>query len=233
MKINCIAIEDEPLALKKIKGFINDVNYLNLIEYFDNAVDALGFLKTNTIDLIFLDIRMKKLSGIQLLESLKTKPKVIITTAYDEYALKGYELDVVDYLLKPFKFDRFLKSVEKVYHLIYEQKTKKVNNFILVKTEYRIERIRLDNILYIQGMKDYLQIHTKNKKVMTLLTFKKIMEILPEIEFRRVHNSYIVAISQIESIERNRIYIGNDIIPISDGFKEEFYKLLKERRILI
>lgn len=233
MKINCIAIEDEPLALKKIKEFIEQVNFLNLLEGFDNAIDAIGFLKKNTVDLIFLDIRMKKLSGIQFLESLQIKPKVIITSAYDEYALKGYELDVVDYLLKPFTLERFLKSVDKIYNQLNSSKSNKSNDYIFVKTEYRIEKIEIKDILYIQGMKDYLQIHTTNSKIMTLQTFKNLFEILPQIDFQRVHNSYIVSISKIENIERNRIRIGKDLIPISDSYKDKFYGILKERKILI
>ncbi len=232
MKINCIAIEDEPLALNKIKDFIEQIDYLNLLEGFNNAIDAIGYLKKNSVDLIFLDIRMKKLSGIHFLESLSNKPKVIITSAYDVYALKGYELDVADYLLKPFTFERFLKSVDKVYdQLIGVHNT--VNDYIFIKTEYRIEKIELKDILYVQGMKDYLQIHTADKKIMTLQTFKKLLEILPETEFQRIHNSYIVAISKIENIERNRIRIGDNLIPISDSYKDKFYEILKKRKILI
>jgi len=233
MIINCIAIEDEPLALKKIKEFIEQIAYLNLLEGFHNALDAIGYLKNNSVDLIFLDIRMKKISGIQFLESLQNKPKVIITSAYDEYALKGYELDVADYLLKPFTFERFLKSVDKVYDLLNGSKSDTVNDYVFVKTEYRIEKITLKDILYIQGMKDYLQIHTVDRKIMTLQTFKNLLEILPVSHFQRVHNSYIVAISKIENIERNRIRIGKDLIPISDGYKDKFYKILKERKVLI
>lgn len=233
MKINCIAIEDEPLALKKIKGYINQVDYLNLLNSFNNAVEAMGYLKENTVDLIFLDIRMKKLSGIQFLESLDIKPKVIITTAYNEYALKGYELNVVDYLLKPFTFERFLKSVDKVYELLREINAPNSKEYIFVKTEYRIERIDFKNILYIQGMKDYLQIHTIDKKIMTLQTFKNLLEILPNFDFQRVHNSYIVSISKIENIEKNRIRIGNSLIPISDSYRDSFFNVLKEKNILI
>ena len=233
MIINCIAIEDEPLALKKIKEFIEQVAYLNLLEGFNNALDAIGYLKNNTVDLIFLDIRMKKISGIQFLESLQNKPKVIITSAYDEYALKGYELDVVDYLLKPFTFERFLKSVDKAYNLLNGLNNNITNDYIFVKTEYRIEKIILKDILYIQGMKDYLQIHTINKKIMTLQVFKNLLEILPVKDFQRVHNSYIVAMSKIENIEKNRIRIGKDLIPISDSYKDNFYKIIKERKILI
>lgn len=233
MKINCIVIEDEPLALKKIKEFIEQVDYLNLLEGFNNAVDAIGFLKKNSVDLIFLDIRMKKLSGIQFLESLQVKPKVIITSAYNEYALKGYELDVADYLLKPFMFERFLKSVDKVYNQLSILTGDNSNDFIFVKTEYRIEKIEIKDILYIQGMKDYLQIHTVDRKIMTLQTFKNLLEILPQSDFQRIHNSYIISISKIENIERNRIRIGKDLIPISDSYKDKFYSILKVRKILI
>lgn len=234
MKINCIAIEDEPLALAKLEGFILQTDYLNLLKTFSNAVDAIGYLKQTSVDLIFLDIRMKKLSGIQFLESLSNPPKVIITTAYDEYALKGYELDVADYLLKPFTFGRFLKSAEKVYQqLITTKQGTSGVDYIFVKTEYRIEKVELKNILYIQGMKDYLQIHTSEKKIMTLQTFKNFMEILPKTDFQRVHNSYIVSVSKIESIEKNRIRIGEDLIPISSGYRKGFYDFLKERKVLI
>lgn len=233
MKINCIAIEDEPLALKKIKEFIEQVDYLTLLEGFNNAVDAIGFLKNNAVDLIFLDIRMKKLSGIQFLESLQLKPKVIITSAYDEYALKGYELDVADYLLKPFTFERFLKSVDKVYNQLNTTKNDNPNDSIFVKTEYRIERIEIRDILYIQGMKDYLQIHTADRKIMTLQTFKNLLEVLPKIDFQRVHNSYIVSVPKIEHIERNRIRIGKELIPISESYRDKFFGILKERKLLL
>lgn len=233
MKINCIAIEDEPLALKKIKEFIEQIDYLNLLEGFNNAVDAIGFLKENPVDLIFLDIRMKKLSGIQFLESLQIKPKVIITSAYDEFALKGYELDVADYLLKPFSFERFIKSVDKVYNQLNGSVSNNSNGYIFVKTEYRIEKIEIKDILYIQGMKDYLKIHTSDRKIMTLQTFRNLVEILPQKDFIRIHNSYIVSIAKIETIERNRIRIGKDLIPISDSYKEKFYGILKEKKILI
>jgi two-component system, LytTR family, response regulator len=233
MKINCIVIEDEPLALKKISGYISKIDYLNLLSVFNNAIDAIGFLKTNVIDLIFLDIRMKGFSGIQFLESLNSKPKIIITSAYDEYALKGYELDVSDYLLKPFAFDRFVKSVEKIYRELIDNKLEQMPDYIFVKTEYRIEKVDLKNILYVQGMKDYLQIFTVEKSIMTLQSFRNFIHALPEKEFIRVHNSYIVSISKIESIERNRIRIGEKIIPISDSHKDNFFNLLKENKYLI
>lgn len=233
MKINCIIIEDEPLAVKKLAGFIKKIDYLNLLCEFNNAIDAISYLKSNQVDLIFLDIRMKKLSGIKFLESLREKPRIIITSAYDRYALKGYELDVSDYLLKPFSFERFLKSVEKVFSELNKILDDNTNKYIFLKTEYRIEKVELIHILYIQGMKDYLKVVTSDKKIMTLLSFKNIMYLLPDSEFIRVHNSYIVALSKIENIERNRIRISNQLIPISDTYKDHFYDLLRDRKYLI
>jgi DNA-binding LytR/AlgR family response regulator len=233
MIINCIVIEDEPLALKKISGYIGKIDYLNLLSAFNNASDAIGFIKTNVVDLIFLDIRMKGLTGIQFLESLNSKPKVIITSAYDEYALKGYELDVVDYLLKPFAFDRFVKSVEKIYRDLANKNIEQKPDYLFVKTEYRIEKLDLKNILYIQGMKDYLLICTITKKIMTLQSFRNLIEALPEKEFVRVHNSFIISISKIDTIEKNRIKIGEKLIPISNSYKDNFFNLLKERKYLI
>lgn len=233
MIINCIVIEDEPLALKKICGFIDQVDFLNLLKGFNNSIDSLNFLKANVVDLMFLDIRMKKLTGIELLKSLKIKPKVIITSAYDKYALEGYELEVSDFLLKPFSFDRFIKAVDKVYNELIIKNEDKENRFIFVRTEYRIEKIDLSKILYIQGMKDYLQIVSEEKKIMTLQSFKNIIDFLPKKDFVRVHNSYIISIDKIESIERNRIKIGEKLIQITDSYKEGFFKLLDDKKYLL
>jgi DNA-binding LytR/AlgR family response regulator len=223
MKINCIAIEDEPLALKKLTGFINKIEYLRLSKTFDNALEAISYLKGNSVDLIFLDIQMEEFTGIQFLETIKQRPKVIITTAYDKYAVKGYALDVADYLLKPFTFDRFVQAVEKVYNNITEKLTPTSNDYIFVKTEYRLEKIKISEILYIEGMNEYLRIVTENKKIMTLQNFKCMEEMLPENNLIRVHKSFIVAIDKIESIERNRIKIQKMIIPISETYKKSFF----------
>lgn len=226
MKINCIAIEDEPIALEKIQYFIKQVDFLNLLKGFDNAINAISFLKDHSVDLIFLDIRMKNLSGIEFLESIRNPPKVIITTAYDEYALKGYELEVCDYLLKPFPFDRFLKSVEKAYNEILKECEKRSDGYIFLKTENRIERVSMNSILFIRGMSNYLQFQLSDRQVMSIMTFKKLMEILPKMEFARVHNSFVVAIRHIKHIEKNRIKIGSELIPVSEGYRDEFFKLL-------
>ena len=168
MKIKCIAIDDEPLALEKMAKFIHKVPYLELLGTFDNALQALEFLKQTKVDLLFLDIQMDELTGIQLLEALKEKPEVILTTAYDQYAIKGYELSVSDYLLKPISFQRFLKAVERVYQKVNDQQKvaaiapkekKQAREYILVRSEYRLQKIWLDEILYIEGMKDYSRIN--------------------------------------------------------------------------
>jgi two-component system, LytTR family, response regulator len=226
MPIKCIVIEDEPLALKKLVSFINKIEYLSISRTFDNAIEAIGYLKISEVDIIFLDIQMEDFSGIQFLESVKLRPKIIITTAYDKYAIQGYELNVVDYLLKPINFDRFVQAVEKVSTGIYQNFNKPPNDFIFVKTEYRYEKIKVSDILLIQGMSEYLRIVTKDKKIMTLQNFKTIQDILPQNLFVRVHKSYIVPIDKIESIERNRIKIKELNIPISDTYAEGFYNVL-------
>lgn len=223
MQINCIAIEDEPLALKKLVGFINKVEYLNLSKTFDNAIDAISYLKTNAVDLIFLDIHLEELTGIQFLETIKQRPHVIITTAYDKYALKGYELDICDYLLKPYTFDRFVKAVDKVFNIRANISSTIPSDFIFVKTEYRLEKIKISEIQYIEGMSEYLRVVTEDKKIMTLLSFKNIEEILPKSKFVRVHKSFMVAIEKIDSVERNRVKINDMLIPISESYKNLFY----------
>jgi len=243
MKINCIAIDDEPLALNKMKRYIEKIEFLNLMKSFSNGIDAISFLKDNRVDLIFLDIEMENLSGIELLEALQKKPKVIFTTAYDSYALKGYELDVTDYLLKPISFQRFVKAVDKVYEslsdggrgdAVVSQKSENIQNddYIFVKTEYRIQKINLNEILYIEGMKDYIRIITPNEKVMTLQSLKKMVEVLDPDKFIRVHKSYIVAIDKIKSIERSHILIDEARIPIGESYRQMFFNLLDGKKLL-
>jgi len=234
MKISCIAVDDEPLALDKMKAFIAKVPFLDLKASFSNGIDTMEYLNHNQVDLMFLDIQMDDLTGIQLLEVLSNKPKVIFTTAYDQYALKGYELDVCDYLLKPISFSRFLQAVNKVYEapaIPIVQQTQIVEStpqkdYTFLKTEYRMQKVNFDDILFIQGMKDYLMVRTVDSNIMTLMNFKKMEEILPSKKFIRTHKSYIVSVDKIESIERNRIKIGKELIPISDTYKADFYEFL-------
>ena len=233
MQINCIAIEDEPLALSKLEGFIGKVPELKLIKTFDNAIEAVGWLKENITELIFLDIQMEQLTGIQFIEATKTTARIIITSAYDQYAIKGFELNVTDYLLKPFSFQRFIKAIDKVmdYYANRQELPKTIPesvSFIFVKTEYRLERIDFDNILYIEGMKDYLRIICTDKKIMTLQSFTKLEGSLPSANFCRVHKSFIVAIDKIKSIERGVILIADQRIPVSNTYKENFFSKIKQ-----
>jgi len=225
MTINCIIIEDEPLAMQRLKDFVLKVPFLNLVQSFDSALDVISFLHTEKVDLLFLDIQMDGFTGIQLLESINKMPAVIITTAFDQYALKGFDLNVSDYLLKPYTFERFMQSVTKVYNkLLVDGKPNK--DYIFVKTEYRLEKINLADILFIEGMRDYRCINLPEKRIMTLQTFSELEQELPS-KFCRVHKSFIVALDKIESIERDRIKIKNEMIPISETYKQSFYKLIK------
>ena len=228
-RYSCIIIEDEPLALKRTSDFVNKIPLLNLIGTFDNSINGLFFLKSNKVDLLFLDINMDELSGIELLESSKIDSQVIITTAYQEYALKGYELNVTDYLLKPFTFDRFLKAINKAHENLTNHISDSQPDFIFVKTEYRLEKIMLNEIMYIEGMRDYRRIHTVNKKVMTLQNFSEFEKLIPSSIVCRVHKSYMVALNKIVSIERNRIKIADQLIPISETYKEVFYQFVRNR----
>ena len=241
MRINCIAIDDEPLALEKIREYIKRIGYLNLLSVFDNAIDALEFMKTNKVDLIFLDIQMEELTGIQMIETLQDKPKIILTTAYDEYALKGYELDVCDYLLKPISFQRFLQACEKVYKQIdpdvqvqkdpIEKPDNNKNlNYFFVKNGSKTQKVDFDDILFVEGMKDYLRIWTAKEKIMTLLSFKKLESLLPPDKFVRIHKSYFISIDKIESIERNRIKISGERLPIGNSYRRAFYQIVENRQ---
>ena len=228
-KYTCIIIEDEPLALDKTKDFVNKVPFLELTATFDNALNGLAYLNSNKVDVLFLDINMDELSGIELLESSNITSQVIITTAYQEYALKGYELHITDYLLKPFTFNRFLQAVNKAQENLNQRITEKQLDFIFVKTENRLEKIMINDILYIEGMRDYLRIHTSTKKIMTLQSFNELEQLIPAQVVCRVHKSYMVAVNKIESIERSRIKIADQMIPVSETYKEAFLQLINSK----
>jgi len=244
MVINCIAVDDEPPALVQMEEYISRVPFLKLSASFDNAIQAIEYLKSNDVDLLFLDIEMEGFSGIQLLNILKKRPKVVLTTAYDQYAIKAFDLDVSDYLLKPISFERFLQSVEKVFDLLNKPKSSNQQensysviemypsrNYMFVKTEYRMQRVDFNDILYIEGLKEYLIIQTQKEKILTLQNFKRMEDMLPSDNFARVHKSYIVALDKIISIEHNRIKIANKLIPIGDSYSKMFYKMLEERKL--
>lgn len=237
--IRCLVVDDEPLALDILEDYINKVPFLSLVKTTTSAIEGLSLVQSGAIDLVFLDVQMPELTGIQFLKIINGKCDVILTTAYSQYALDGYELDVVDYLLKPIAFDRFYKAAQKVlqnsHHsntLVVEAPTvPKTHDFIFVKTEHKIQKIYLDDILYIEGLKDYISIFTKTERIITLQNMKKMEESLPEKSFIRVHKSYIIALAKIESIERSRIQIGDKIIPIGDTYRDYFFKQIEDKNI--
>ncbi|WP_423147565.1 LytR/AlgR family response regulator transcription factor [Rubrolithibacter danxiaensis] len=233
--IRCLIVDDEPLALDILTDYVEKVPSLKLVKATTSAFEALNLVQENQADLVFLDVQMPELTGIQFLKIINGKCAVILTTAYPEYALQGYELDVKDYLLKPIAFDRFYKAVQKVEAKIPAapevQVQSNASNFIFVKTEHKIQKIYLDDILYIEGLKDYISIFTPAERIITLQNMKKMEESLPAGRFIRVHKSYIISLDKIECIERSRIQIADKIIPIGDTYRDSFFKLIDNRNI--
>jgi two-component system, LytTR family, response regulator len=226
VKINCIIVEDEPLALARTKNYVLRTPALQLLQTFSNGPDTLRYLATHTVQLIFLDINLGELTGIQMLENTAINSQVIFTTAYHEYALKGYELNVTDYLLKPFTFERFTQAVCKVQERIVEKNTIANKAFIFIRTENRLEKLFLEDVLYIEGMRDYRKIHTIHKRIMTLQTFRELeQEILPVI-ICRVHKSFMVGIGKIDAVERDGVRVGERIIPVSETYRKRFIEVI-------
>jgi len=227
--MTCIIVEDEPLAQERLKEYINKIPELVLQAVFDNGADALAYLQKNKTDLVLLDIHLDGISGIKLLEDHKLQCPVILTTAYHEFAVKGFELNVTDYLLKPFSFERFQQAVEKAVQKNGKNETDADKPFFFVKTEYRLEKISFSELFYIEGMRDYRKIHTSGKPIMTLQTFKDFEKDIPAKILCRVHKSFMVAIDKIDSIEKNEIQIGGKRIPVSDTYRQAFYELIKSK----
>ncbi|HOI48994.1 MAG TPA: LytTR family DNA-binding domain-containing protein [Prolixibacteraceae bacterium] len=245
MKMNCVAIDDEILALKKIQRYAEKIDYLNLLATFDSALASLTFLRENKVDLLFLDIQMDEFTGIQLLETMKDPPYIVLTTAYDHYALKAYELDVVDYLLKPIPFERFVKAVEKVYARFLKDAAHQSRivapaaetvparqEYTFIKSGSKTVKVYFSKILYIEGMRDYLLIRTETDKIMTLQNFKTIQGILDPTRFIRVHKSYLVAVDKIDYIENNTIKIRDKLIPVSSSYRIAFQNLLNQKNMI-
>jgi two-component system response regulator LytT len=234
--ISTIAIDDEPLALQLVAGYIEKTPGLNLLGKFDNPLDAMDFMTHEQVDLVFVDIQMPDLTGIEFTRIISKGPKVIFTTAYEKYAIEGFKLDVVDYLLKPFSYEEFFKAVQKTLRLIkLEQKgditrIEANHEFLFLKSEYKIKRINFNDILYIEGLKDYVKVYTKNdpKPVLSLTSLKLLESKLPETSFMRVHRSFIVNLEKIDTIERSRIIFGKAYIPVSDQYKDKFQGFLNK-----
>jgi len=232
MSISCIIIDDEPLARKGIKEYIADIDFLECIGEFDNPLKAEGLISSGEVQLLFLDIQMPKITGMEFFKSLQHAPPVIFTTAYPQYALEGYEVNALDYLVKPISFERFFKAALKAkeYYEVRDTNAKEAaaTDYFFIKADNKLVKILFDEVLYVEALQNYVTIHTPAKKYMTYLTFRSVEDYLPADKFLKVHKSYIVAASKIESIEGNDIKIGGQHIPISRNQKEEVMdKLLK------
>lgn len=233
MTISCVAVDDEPIALDVLEEYISRTPGLELEKTFTDAFKAIEFIKENKVQLLFLDIQMPQITGIQLLKSLQEPPLVIFTTAYSSYAIEGFNLNAIDFLLKPFEYDRFLKAVNKAseYASYKDRPIEAVTSsgFIFVKSDYQIVKIDLADISMIEGMDDYVKIFTSKKMILSNMTMKDILSKLPSPGFTRVHRSFIVSLSHIESVRNKRIKIGEKFIPVGDSYAESFYKLLGEK----
>lgn len=233
MKLRTIAIDDEPLALRLVSEYIGKTPYLELVGAFDNPLDAIDFLSSQAVDLIFVDIQMPDLTGIEFARSLEAASKIIFTTAFEKYALEGYKLNAIDYLLKPFSYEEFLKAAGKAHKQVeLEAQALTIleanNQFLFLKSEYKIRRINFNDILYVEGLKDYIKVFIagEDKPILSLNSIKSIEQKLPESQFMRVHRSFIVNLERIETIERSRILFGKIYIPVSDQYKDKFQEYL-------
>ena len=238
MSISCIIVDDEPLARSLLKDYVSKVPSLTLVDVCSSPVVAMELLQTKPVDLLFLDIQMPEITGISLLKIMKKKPLVVLTTAYSEYALESYELDVVDYLLKPITFTRFLQAVDKVSSrisgaVVPQERitTNPAQPFIFIKDGTKLVKVKWEDILYIEGLKDYVTIHTRQQKVVTLQRLKSLEEQLPAEQFIRIHNSFIVALSAIDAVHKNEVMIGQASLPISDTYRKAFRDFVERNHL--
>lgn len=239
MKINCIIIDDEPLACKGLKEYIEEIDFLHLVEVYDSGLKAMNISGQEEIDLIFLDIEMVGLSGLEFYKSLQHPPQVIFTTAYPQYALQGFDVNALDYLVKPISFDRFVKAALKAKEY-FDVRTKQFSTetknteaaFFYIKTDNKIEKVFLDDIFFAEALQNYVCIHTKEKKYITYLTFKSLEEYLPADKFLKIHKSFIVAISKVDSIEAGHLNVLSKKLPISRNIKTEVMEKLLQNRFL-
>lgn len=236
MKTRCLIVDDEPLAIEVIKAHVNRLEELEVVATCTNAVQAFEILRQKPVDLLFLDIQMPRLTGIDFLRSITRPPKVIFTTAYRDYAIEAYELDVIDYLLKPISFERFLKAVNKYYHQLAGENTQTIQSnpphtstetsYIYVKADKKVQKIFLHEILYIESLKDYLRIHTEHKKIITKESISHFEEKLPTGQFLRIHRSFIVHISKITAFSANSVEINDLELPLGRSYKNTVLKAL-------
>lgn len=228
MNLRCLVVDDEPLARKGLKEYISDVSFLELAGECDSAVKAADVLHNEQVDILFLDIQMPRMTGLELLRTLPQRPLVILTTAYANYAVESFELDVFDYLLKPVSFERFLKAVNKAKTTL----KKETAEYFFIKCDNKLEKIALAEVLFAEALQNYVAIHTPARKYITYLTFKGVEEYLPADRFLKVHKSFIVGLDKIESIEGNEVIIAGHHIPISRNLKDEVMEKILHNRFL-
>ena len=225
MIINCAIIDDEPLAAGLLKSYALKTPFLNLVGTYGSALEAMKELRDNPVQLLFLDIQMPELSGIEFAKILPADTKVIFTTAFQQYALEGYKVSALDYLMKPISYDDFLKAANKAldwFSVSQRQQTAVLDRFMFVKSDYKLIRVALDDILYIEGLKDYVRFYLEDgTKIMSLMNMKKLEDYLPRPEFLRTHRSYIVHMPKSRQVDRLRIVFDDTFIPISDSYKED------------
>ncbi|MCM4170763.1 DNA-binding response regulator [Arenibacter sp. TNZ] len=239
LKITCVIVDDEPMALNLVESYVEKTPFLELKQKCSSAIEAMEFLKTNPVDLLFLDIQMPDLTGIQLSKMLPKETRVIFTTAFDQYALEGFKVEALDYLLKPFDYAEFLAAANKAstWFSLVKGKQQTVlsdeKEFLFVKSEYKQLRIKLADVLYFEGLKDYIKIWLKDnpKPILTLMSLKSLEEELPETQFMRVHRSFIVSLNNIDVIERSQIIIGNQRITVSENYKPAFLNYISKNSL--
>jgi DNA-binding LytR/AlgR family response regulator len=228
MKLNCLIVDDEPIARKGMAEYVKEVDFLNLVGVCEHAVKASSILNAQKIDLLLLDIHMPRLSGIEFLKTLSNPPMVILVTAYAEYALEGYELDVVDYLVKPVSWERFIKAVQKAHDFFLlkhkvESTSPTPTDYFFIKCDHKFEKVNYRDVLYIEAMQNYCIIHTIERKMITYITLSSLENQLPADRFLKVHKSYLVSIEKINSLDGQEIIIGRSRIPVSRNLKEEVF----------
>jgi len=236
--LSCIIVDDEPLAINVLKNYIDKTPFLQLKQWFTNPLEALSFLQKENADLVLLDIEMEQLSGIQFMRMLPEEVQVIIVSAYSQYAIEGYEYDVAGYLLKPVDYEKFFALAQKAYRfkkgrnnsLLREDKTANFSKYIFIKEDDVIVKINTDEILYVEGMRNYLCVQTEAKKFITYSSMKSIETVLSPDDFFRVHKSFIIALNKIDTIERNRVFINQQVIPIGETYMHKFFKFIESKR---
>jgi len=237
--IHCLIVDDEPLARNLLSDYVAKVPHLALVKACSGALEAMQVLRESNVDVMFLDVQMPDVTGISFLKSLQKKPLVVLTTAYSQYALEGYELDVADYLLKPITFERFLKCVDKFTQRLSglaeqvdpEKPQPALPPFIFVKDGTKLVKVKWEDILFVEGLKDYVTIHTRQQKITTLQRMKNLEEELSSQQFIRIHNSYIVAINAIDAVHKDKVQIGEHLLPVGETYRKSFKAFIEGRQM--